>query len=88
MQCVFFVRTGTACYCEVLADRYGDVRQLPSSWVCKKSWETRCPYFQDAMDERVEPNERAAQEMWGLHPSRIGHFNRIRGYRDFLAHPT
>ena len=50
MQCLFLLRTGKACYCEVLVDRYGDGRQLPSSWVCKNAWKALCPYYQDAMD--------------------------------------
>ena len=84
MQCVFLLRTGEACYCEVLADRYGDGRQLPSSWVCKNTWETHCPYFQDAMDEKGKPVQRVVDEIPGLHPSRIGHLNRIGGYRAIL----
>jgi hypothetical protein len=86
MQCVFLLRTGKACYCEVLADRYGDGRQLPSSWVCKNAWEALCTHYQDAVDEEAKPAERVVDEMSGLHPSRIGHFNRIGGYRVIQPH--
>jgi len=105
MQCVFLLRTGKVCYCEVLVDRYGDRRELPSSWVCKNAWKDLCPYYQDAMDtdfcsiflaerhetrhiEEGKPVERVVDEMSALHPSCIGHFNRIGGYRDLLTHQT
>ncbi len=86
MQCVFLLQTGNACYCEVLVDKYGDGRELPSSWVCNSNaWKALCPYYQDEMDEEGKPVERVVDEMSGLHPSRIGHFNRIGG-RDLLDH--
>ncbi len=80
MQCVFLMQRGKTCYCEVLADRYGDSQPLPSSWVCRNGWKTLCPYYEDAMDEQSSPVEGMAEEMAILHPSRIGHFNRIHGH--------
>jgi hypothetical protein len=88
MQCVFLVRTGKACYCEVLADRYGDGRDLQSSRMCKNSWEALCPHFQDAMDEEAKCVGSPFDEVSSLHPSCIGHFNRIGGYRVILPHRT
>jgi hypothetical protein len=38
--------------------------------------------------EEGKPVERVVDEIPGLHPSRIGHFNRIGGYRDLLTHQT
>jgi len=88
MHCVFSLRRGKACYCEVLADRYGDARELPSSWVCKNAWEALCPCFQDAMDEGAKSVEGVFDEVSALHPSRICRFNRIGGNRALLPHQT
>ena len=86
MQCVFLLRTGNACQCEVLADRYGEERRLSSSWVCENAWESLCPHYQDAMDTGERRADNVADEIPRLHPSRIGHFNRIGGYRVLLPH--
>jgi len=85
MQCVFLLRAGKACHCEVLADRYGEERRLSSSRVCENAWESLCPLYQDAMDTGNERADKVADEI-PLHPSRIGHFNRIGGYRVLLPH--
>ena len=86
MQCVFLLRKGKVCHCEVLADQYGVERRIPSSWICENAWESLCPLYQDATDKGKERADDLADEMPRLHPSRIGHFNRIGGYRLLLPH--
>jgi len=92
MQCVFLLRTDRACHCEVLADRYGDGRQLSSSWLCENALEALCPHYQGAIImetqqvDMLDMFDLVDYEMPGLHPSRIGHFNRIGGYRVLLPH--
>lgn len=86
MQCVFLLRTDEACHCEFLADRYGVERRLSSSWVCEHAWGSLCPLYRDATDTGNERVEKVADEIPRLHPSRIGHFNRIGGYRVLLPH--
>jgi hypothetical protein len=94
MQCVFLLQTDGLCHCEVLADRYGDRQQLSSSWSCQNALETLCPYFQGATlmeDRRVDLADMfdlVDYEMPSLHPSRIGHFNRIGGFRALLPNLT
>jgi hypothetical protein len=86
MQCIFLMHTGKACHCEVLAVRHGDARKLPSSSVCENAWESLCPLYKDAMGTGDDRVDKVADEIPRLHPSRIGHFNRIGGYRVLLPH--
>lgn len=92
MQCVFLLRRDGVCHCEVLADRYGDGQQLPSSWLCENALEALCPHYRDAIRmesqrvDLVEMFDLLDYEMPSLHPSRIGHFNRVGGYRALLPH--
>jgi len=86
MQCVFLLGTDKACQCEVSADRYGEEQRLSSSWVCENAWESLCPLYQDAMDTGDDRPDQVPDRMPRLHPSRIGHFNRIGGYRVLLPH--
>ncbi len=92
MQCVFLLQTNGRCQCEILTDRYGDGRQLSSSWLCENALEALCPLYrdtiliQDRQADVFDMFDLLDYEMPSLHPSRIGHFNRIGGYRVLLPH--
>jgi len=85
MQCPFLLHAGKACYCEVLADRCQDWLRLWSSWVCKNAWEELCPRFKDVMKEAADSPQRLIDDRGSIHPSRIGHINRIGGIHAILA---
>ena len=85
MQCPFLLQPGEAFYCEVLADRCGDWLRLCSSWVCRHAWEERCPRFRDVMREVDIPAQEFIDDRGCLHPSQIGHINRIGGVNAILT---
>ena len=55
MQCLFLLRAGNACYCEVVSDHREHWRALLSSWVCRNAWEELCPRYRGLIKKAGDP---------------------------------
>lgn len=85
MQCPFLLQAGKVCYCEALADRREDWLRLWSSWARKNAWEELCPLFKDVMKQAGNSPQPLIDDKGSIHPSQIGHINRIGGFHAILA---
>lgn len=80
MQCLFLLRAGNACYCEVVSDHREHWRALLSSWVCRNAWEELCPRYRGLIKKAGDPPQPLFDHSETVHTSCIGHLNRIGGY--------